>query len=155
MAKPKKKLDSVVKLQLIGGQATPAPPIGPALGSKGVKAMDFCKIFNEKTKDIRGEQVTVVINIYEDKTFDFVLKSPPASTLLLKAVGAQKGSPEPNRKKIGKVTWDTIKEIAEKKFPDLNCFTIEAAMRTVAGTARSCGIEVEGTPPWEQEAVNN
>ncbi len=148
MPPSKKKISAIVKLQLPAGGATPAPPIGPALGSKGVKAMDFCKIFNEKTKDKKGEMVTVVINIYEDKSFDFEIKSPPAATMLLKAVGAKKGSSEPNRTKIGKVSWDTIKEIAEKKLPDLNCFTIEAAMRIVAGTARSCGIEVEGTPPW-------
>ncbi len=148
MPPAKKKLSAIVKLQLPAGGATPAPPIGPALGSKGVKAMDFCKIFNEKTKDKKGEMVTVVINIYEDKSFDFEIKSPPAATMLLKAVGAKKGSPEPNRKKIGKVSWDVIREIAEKKLPDLNCFTVESAMRIVAGTARSCGIEIEGTPPW-------
>ncbi len=147
---PKKKIEALVKLQLPAGQATPAPPVGPALGSKGVKAMDFCKVFNDRTKDQRGEILPVIITIYADKSFDFVLKTPPAAKLLMKAANIKKGSGVPNRNKVGKVSWDQVKEIAERKMPDLNCFTLEAAMRIVEGAAKSCGIEVTGTPPWKQ-----
>lgn len=140
--------DYLIKLQIKGGQANPAPPIGPALGSKGVNIMEFCKRFNAETQSKMGEVVPVVISVYPDKSFDFIIKTPPAAELLKKAAGAKAGSPEPNRKKVGSVNWDQVREIAEIKLPDLNCFTVEAAMRTVAGTARSMGITVNGTPPW-------
>jgi large subunit ribosomal protein L11 len=139
----------LIKLQIKGGQANPAPPIGPALGSKGVNIMEFCKTFNARTQDKMGEVVPVVISVFPDKSFDFIIKTPPAAELLKKAASITSGSPEPNRKKVGTpVTWDQVRTIAEIKLPDLNCFDVEAAMRTVAGTARSMGIIVEGTPPW-------
>jgi len=139
-----KEIAAIVKLQIKGGQANPAPPIGPALGSKGVNIMEFCKQFNARTQDKPGEVLPVVITIYKDKSFDFVIKTPPAAELLKKAAKIEKGSPEPNRKKVGKVTWQQIREIAEKKMPDLNCYTVEAAMRMIAGTARSMGLVIEG-----------
>ena len=144
-----KQIETYVKLQVKGGMANPAPPIGPALGSKGLNIMEFCKAFNARTQDKQGQVLPVVITVYKDKSFDFVIKTPPAASLLLKAANLQGGSPEPNRKKVGKVSWDDVRLIAETKMPDLNCFTIEAAMRTIAGTARSMGITVDGTPPWE------
>lgn len=145
-----KEVDIYIKLQVKGGQANPAPPIGPALGSKGVNIMEFCKRFNAQTQEQIGKVLPVVISVYKDKTFDFVIKTPPAAIQLFEAVKLQpgKGSPEPNRKKVGTVTWDQVRDIAESKMPDLNCFTIESAMKMVAGTARSMGITVEGTPPW-------
>lgn len=145
-----KEVDIYIKLQVKGGQANPAPPIGPALGSKGVNIMEFCKRFNAQTQDQTGKILPVVISVYKDKTFDFVIKTPPAAIQLFEAVKLQpgKGSPEPNRKKVGTVTWEQVRQIAENKMPDLNCFTIESAMKMVAGTARSMGITVEGTPPW-------
>ena len=139
-----KEIVALVKLQIKGGQANPAPPIGPALGSKGVNIMEFCKQFNARTQDKPGEVLPVVITIYKDKSFDFVIKTPPAAELLKKAAKIEKGSPEPNRKKVGKVTWQQIREIAEKKMPDLNCYTVEAAMRMIAGTAKSMGLVIEG-----------
>jgi large subunit ribosomal protein L11 len=139
-----KEIAAIVKLQIKGGQANPAPPIGPALGSKGVNIMEFCKQFNARTQDKPGEVLPVVITIYKDKSFDFVIKTPPAAELLKKAAKIEKGSPEPNRKKVGKVTWQQIREIAEKKMPDLNCYTVEAAMHMIAGTARSMGLVIEG-----------
>lgn len=139
-----KEIAAIVKLQIKGGQANPAPPIGPALGSKGVNIMEFCKQFNARTQDKPGEVLPVVITIYKDKSFDFVIKTPPAAELLKKAAKIEKGSPEPNRKKVGKVTWQQIREIAEKKMPDLNCYTVEAAMRMIAGTAKSMGLVIEG-----------
>jgi len=139
-----KEIVALVKLQIKGGQANPAPPIGPALGSKGVNIMEFCKQFNARTQDKPGEVLPVVITIYKDKSFDFVIKTPPAAELLKKAAKIEKGSPEPNRKKVGKVTWQQIREIAEKKMPDLNCYTVEAAMYMIAGTARSMGLVIEG-----------
>lgn len=145
-----KKVIGYIKLQIRGGQATPAPPIGPALGSKGVNIMEFCKQFNARTQDKMGQVLPVIITVYADKSFDFIIKTPPAAVLLMEAAGIQKGSGEPNRKKVGKVTWDDVRKIAEIKMPDLNCFTLESAMKMVAGTARSCGIEIEGTPPWEE-----
>ena len=144
-----KQIDTYVKLQVKGGSANPAPPIGPALGSKGLNIMEFCKRFNALTQDKQGQVLPVVITVYSDKTFDFIIKTPPAPILLLKAAKIDKGSPEPNRKKVGKVTWEQVKEIAEIKLPDLNCFTLESAMKMVAGTARSMGIVVEGVAPWE------
>ncbi len=139
-----KEVAAIVKLQIKGGQANPAPPIGPALGSKGVNIMEFCKQFNARTQDKQGEILPVVITIYKDKSFDFVIKTPPAAELLKKAAKIEKGSPEPNRKKVGKVTWQQIREIAEKKMPDLNSYTIEAAMNMIAGTARNMGLIIEG-----------
>lgn len=144
-----KSIDTYVKLQVKGGQANPAPPIGPALGSKGLNIMEFCKRFNAQTQDKMGQVLPVLITVYSDKTFDFIIKTPPAPNLLLAAAKIQGGSAEPNRKKVGKVTWEQVRTIAETKMPDLNCFTIEAAMRMVAGTARSMGITVEGKAPWE------
>jgi len=139
-----KEVTAIVKLQIKGGQANPAPPIGPALGSKGVNIMEFCKQFNARTQDRPGEVLPVVITIYKDKSFDFVIKTPPAAELLKKAARIEKGSAEPNRKKVGSVTWAQIREIAEKKMPDLNCYSIEAAMNMIAGTARSLGLTIQG-----------
>jgi len=139
-----KEVTAIVKLQIKGGQANPAPPIGPALGSKGVNIMEFCKQFNARTQDRPGEVLPVVITIYKDKSFDFVIKTPPAAELLKKAARLEKGSPEPNRKKVGSVSWAQIREIAEKKMPDLNCYSIEAAMNMIAGTARSLGLTIQG-----------
>ncbi len=145
-----KEVDIYIKLQVKGGQANPAPPIGPALGSKGVNIMEFCKRFNAQTQEQIGKILPVVLSVYKDKTFDFVIKTPPAAIQLFDAVklAPGKGSAEPNRKKVGSVTWEQVRAIAESKMPDLNCFTIESAMKMVAGTARSMGITVEGTPPW-------
>ena len=145
-----KEVDIYIKLQVKGGQANPAPPIGPALGSKGVNIMEFCKRFNAQTQEQMGKVLPVIISVYKDKTFDFVIKTPPAAIQLFEAskLAPGKGSPEPNRKKVGSVTWDQVREIAENKMPDLNCFTIESAMKMVAGTARSMGLNVTGTPPW-------
>jgi large subunit ribosomal protein L11 len=139
-----KEIAAIVKLQIKGGQANPAPPIGPALGSKGVNIMEFCKQFNARTQDKQGELLPVVITIYKDKSFEFVIKTPPAAELLKKAAKIEKGSSEPNRKKVGKVTWQQIREIAEKKMPDLNCYTLEAAMNMIAGTVKSMGLVIEG-----------
>jgi large subunit ribosomal protein L11 len=144
-----KDIAGYLKLQVKGGQANPAPPIGPALGSKGINIMEFCKQFNARTQDKMGQVVPVLITYYTDKSFEFVLKTPPAAVLLLDAVKAKSGSAEPNRKKIGSITWDQVKTIAETKMPDLNAFTIESAMKMVAGTARSMGITVSGKAPWE------
>lgn len=144
-----KEIFTYVKLQVKGGQANPAPPIGPALGSKGVNIMEFCKQFNARTQDKMGQLCPVLLTVYTDKSFDFVIKTPPAPNLLLEAAKVKGGSAEPNRKKVGSVTWDQVKTIAEIKMPDLNCFEIDSAMRMVAGTARSMGITVSGTPPWE------
>jgi large subunit ribosomal protein L11 len=137
-----------VKLQVKGGQANPAPPIGPALGSKGINIMEFCKAFNARTQDKMGKVLPVVITVYKDKSFDFIIKTPPAPILILEAAKKQKGSAEPNRNKVGSITWDQVKTIAQEKMPDLNCFTIESAMKMVAGTARSMGITVTGQAPW-------
>lgn len=147
-----KQVETFIKLQIKGGQANPAPPVGPALGSKGVNIMMFCKAFNARTKDRMGQVLPVVISVYKDKSFDFIVKTPPAPVLLLEAAGLKSGSAQSNRDKVGKVTWDQVKGIAEIKMPDLNAFKIESAMKMVAGTARSMGLLVEGTPPWEAEA---
>jgi large subunit ribosomal protein L11 len=144
-----KEIETFIKLQVKGAQANPAPPIGPALGSKGVNIMEFCKQFNAATQDKTGKILPVVITVFKDKSFTFVIKTPPASALLLEASKAKQGSAQPNRNKIGAVSWTQVKEIAELKMPDLNCFTVEAAMKMVAGTARSLGITVDGTAPWE------
>ncbi len=145
-----KQIETYVKLQVKGGQASPAPPIGPALGAKGLNIMEFCKRFNALSQDKMGQVLPVVITVYADKSFDFVVKTPPAPVLLLEAAKLKSGSPEPNRNKVGSVDWDAVKQIADIKMPDLNCFTVESAMKMVAGTARSMGLTVSGTPPWEE-----
>ncbi|TLS66920.1 50S ribosomal protein L11 [Mariprofundus erugo] len=140
-----KKLVKIVKLQVPAGSANPAPPVGPALGQAGANIMEFCKAFNARTQDMeKGLTLPVLINVYADRSFDFVIKTPPASVLLLKSAKIAKGSAEPNKKKVGKVTSAQVREIAEIKMPDLNCYDVEAAMRIVEGTARSMGLEVEG-----------
>ena len=136
-----------IKLQSKGGAANPSPPVGPALGSKGVNIMDFCKQFNARTQDKAGKVLPVIITVYGDKSFDFVIKQPPVAVQLKEAAKIQSGSAEPNRKKVAKVSWDQIREIAQDKMTDMNCFTLEAAMRMVAGTARSMGIDVDGEFP--------
>lgn len=147
-----KEIEGYIKLQIRGGQANPAPPVGPALGAKGINIMDFCKQFNGKTQDRSGKILPVVITLYKDKSFDFIVKTPPAAALLMEAANKKKGSSEPNRLKVGQVTWDQVKAIAEEKMVDLNAFDIEPAMRIVAGTARSMGFIVQGVPPWGGEA---
>ncbi|PPK85882.1 LSU ribosomal protein L11P [Neolewinella xylanilytica] len=144
-----KEVETFIKLQVRGGAANPAPPVGPALGAKGVNIMEFCKRFNAATQDNQGKILPVVITVYRDKSFDFVIKTPPAAVQLLEAAKLKGGSKESNRNKVGKVTWDQVRTIAENKMPDLNAFTVESGMKMVAGTARSMGITVEGTPPWE------
>ncbi len=144
-----KVADGFIKLQIKGGQANPAPPVGPALGSKGVNIMEFCKQFNARTQDKQGKVLPVVITVYNDKSFDFVVKTPPAAILLMEAAKVQKGSGESNRNKVGNVTWDQVKAIAQEKMPDLNAFKIESAMKMIAGTARSLGITVSGKAPWD------
>jgi len=144
-----KQVETFIKLQIKGGQANPSPPVGPALGSKGVNIMMFCKAFNARTKEKMGQVLPVVISVYKDKSFDFVVKTPPAPVLLLEAAGLKGGSSQSNRDKVGKVTWEQVRTIAETKMPDLNAFKIESAMKMVAGTARSMGILIDGTPPWE------
>lgn len=136
-------------MQIRGGQANPSPPVGPALGSKGLNIMEFCKQFNARTQDRVGQLLPVVITIYADKSFDFIVKTPPAAVLLMEAAKLKKGSPEPNRAKVGSVSWDQIKKIAETKMPDLNAMKVESAMKMVAGTARSMGLQVIGNAPWE------
>jgi large subunit ribosomal protein L11 len=143
-----KQITGYLKLQVKGNSANPSPPIGPALGSKGLNIMDFCKQFNARTQDKPGQLLPVLITIYNDKSFDFVIKTPPAANLILEAMKKQKGSAEPNRNKIGSITWDQVKTIAELKMPDLNAFKIESAMKMIAGTARSMGVTVSGTAPW-------
>ena len=144
-----KEITGFVKLQCKGGQANPAPPIGPALGSKGINIMEFCKQFNARTQDRMGKVLPVIITVYSDKSFDFVIKTQPAAVQLMEAAKIQKGSKESNRTKSGKVSWSQVETIAKEKMPDLNCFTIESAMKMVAGTARSMGLTVEGKAPWE------
>jgi large subunit ribosomal protein L11 len=143
-----KEIATYVKLQCKGGQANPAPPIGPALGSKGINIMEFCKQFNARTQDKIGKILPVLITLYTDKSFDFIIKTPPAAVQVMEAAKIQAGSKEPNRIKVGKITWEQVKVIAEDKMPDLNCSLLESAMTMVAGTARSMGITVEGTRPF-------
>jgi len=145
-----KEIGALVKLQVKGGAANPAPPIGPALGAKGVNIMEFCKQFNARTQDKAGKVLPVVITVYIDKSFDFIIKTPPVAVQLIDATKVKGGSAEPNRKKVGSVNWNQVKAIAEEKMPDLNCFTIESAMSMVAGTARSMGITVEGEAPFKK-----
>jgi large subunit ribosomal protein L11 len=142
-----KEVAGLIKLQIKGGAANPSPPVGPALGSKGVNIMDFCKQFNARTQDKAGKVIPVVITVYSDKSFDFVTKTPPVAVQLLEVSKAKKGSQEPNRDKVASVTWDQVKSIAEDKMQDLNCFTVDSAMKMVAGTARSMGITVKGESP--------
>lgn len=144
-----KEVGGYVKLQVKGGQANPSPPIGPALGSKGLNIMEFCKQFNGRTQDKMGTVLPVLITYYKDKSFEFVIKTPPAPILLMEAAKLKGGSAQPNRNKVGTVSWDQIRTIAETKMPDLNAFTVESAMRQVAGTARSMGITVTGAVPFE------
>ena len=144
-----KEISGYVKLQCKGGAANPAPPIGPALGSKGVNIMEFCKQFNARTQDKPGKVLPVLITVFSDKSFEFVIKTPPAAVQLMEAAKIKNGSKEPNRNKVGKVTWAQVEEIAKDKMADLNCFTVESAMRMVAGTARSMGLTVEGSAPWQ------
>ena len=144
-----KQVETFIKLQIKGGAANPSPPVGPALGSKGLNIMEFCKQFNARTQDKAGKVLPVLITVYVDKSFDFVVKTPPASVQLLEAAKLKSGSPESNRNKVGSVTWDQVKAIALDKMPDLNCFTVESAMKMVAGTARSIGITVIGNSPFQ------
>ena len=143
-----KEIAGYLKLQVRGGQANPSPPVGPALGSKGLNIMEFCKQFNGRSQDKMGQVLPVLITIFKDKSFEIVIKTPPAPVMLLEASKQKKGSAESNRVKVGSVTWDQVKEIAEVKMPDLNAFTIESAMKMVAGTARSMGLRVSGKAPW-------
>ncbi len=145
-----KEVAGLIKLQIKGGAANPSPPVGPALGSKGVNIMDFCKQFNARTQDKAGKLLPVVITVYSDKSFDFIVKTPPVAVQLLEASKQKSGSAEPNRNKIASVTWEQVKAIAEDKMPDLNCFTVESAMKMVAGTARSMGITIKGDPPFNK-----
>ena len=142
-----KEVAAFIKLQIKGGAANPSPPVGPALGSKGVNIMDFCKQFNARTQDKAGKVLPVIITVYSDKSFDFIVKQPPVAVQLKEAAKVKSGSAQPNRSKVGQVTWDQVAEIAKDKMPDLNCFTLEAAMRMIAGTARSMGINVVGECP--------
>lgn len=144
-----KEIEGYLKLQVKGGQANPSPPVGPALGSKGLNIMDFCKQFNARTQEKQGQLCPVVVTIYKDKSFDFIIKTPPAAVMLLEKAGLKKGSGEPNRIKVGSVTWDQVREVAEFKMSDLNAFKVESAMKMIAGTARSMGLTVSGTAPWE------
>jgi len=143
-----KDIAGYVKLQVKGGQANPSPPVGPALGAKGVNIMEFCKQFNARTQDQQGKVLPVVITVYSDKSFDFVVKTPPVAVQLKDACKLKSGSAESNRKKVGSVSWEQVRTIAEDKMPDLNAFSVESAMRMVAGTARSMGITVSGEAPW-------
>lgn len=143
-----KEVSKVVKLQVRGGAANPSPPVGPALGAAGVNIMEFCKQFNARTQDKQGKVLPVAITVYKDKSFDFVVKTPPAAVQILEAAKVKKGSGEPNRNKVASVTWDDLKVIAEDKMADLNAFTIESAMKMMAGTARSMGITVKGDAPF-------
>lgn len=142
-----KEVAAFIKLQIKGGAANPSPPVGPALGSKGVNIMDFCKQFNARTQDKAGKVLPVIITVYSDKSFEFVVKQPPVAIQLKEAAKVQKGSAQPNRDKVGQVTWDQVREIAQDKMADMNCFTLESAMRMVDGTARSMGINVVGEFP--------
>jgi len=143
-----KEVSGLIKLQIKGGAANPAPPVGPALGSKGVNIMEFCKQFNARTQDKAGKVIPVIITVFKDKSFEFVIKTPPVAIQLLEATKLKSGSPEPNRKKVASITWEQVQVIAEQKMPDLNAFTLDSAMRMVAGTARSMGIRVTGSAPF-------
>ncbi len=142
-----KEVSGIIKLQIKGGAANPSPPVGPALGAKGVNIMEFCKQFNARTQDKAGKVIPVIITVFKDKSFNFIIKTPPVAVQLLEAAKLKSGSAEPNRAKVATVTWDKVRDIAEEKMPDLNCFTVESAMNMVAGTARSMGIRVKGERP--------
>jgi len=144
-----KEVDGFIKVQVRGGQANPSPPVGPALGAKGVNIMDFCKQFNAATQDKQGQLLPCVITVYSDKSFTFQVKTPPAAVQLLEKAKLKKGSSESNRTKVGKVTWDQVREIAENKLPDLNTNKVESAMKQIAGTAQNMGITIDGVAPWE------
>ncbi|PWH10505.1 50S ribosomal protein L11 [Bacteroidetes bacterium SCGC AAA795-G10] len=143
-----KEINKILKLQVRGGAANPSPPVGPALGSAGVNIMEFCKQFNARTQDTPGKILPVAITVFKDNSFEFIIKTPPAAVQLMEAAKAKKGSGEPNREKVATVTWDQVKVIAEDKMPDLNAFTIESAMKMVAGTARSMGFQISGDAPF-------
>jgi len=145
-----KEVVGLIKLQIKGGAANPSPPVGPALGSKGVNIMEFCKQFNARTQEKAGKVIPVVITVYADKSFDFVTKTPPVAVQILEIAKVKGGSAEPNRKKVGSITWDQVQTIASDKMQDMNAFTIESAMSMVAGTARSMGLTVEGTAPFSK-----
>jgi len=142
-----KEVEGLIKLQIRGGAANPSPPVGPALGAKGVNIMEFCKQFNARTQEQAGKLLPVIITVYSDKSFDFIVKTPPVAVQLMEMAKLKSGSPEPNRQKVASVSWEQIQQIAESKMPDLNCFTVESAMKMVAGTARSMGITVKGAFP--------
>lgn len=146
-----KEVSGLIKLQIRGGAANPSPPVGPALGSKGVNIMEFCKQFNARTQDQAGKVIPVIITVYKDKSFDFIIKTPPVAVQIKEVSKLKKGSPEPNRNKVATITWEQVQTIAESKMKDLNAFTIESAMRMVAGTARSMGVRIKGNFP---EIVN-
>jgi len=143
-----KEVTGIIKLQIRGGAANPSPPVGPALGAKGVNIMDFCKQFNARTQDKAGKVVPVVITVFKDKSFEFITKTPPAAVQLLEFAKIKKGSPESNLTKVGSVTWDQVRKVAEDKMEDLNAFTVESAMNMIAGTARSMGITIKGERPY-------
>lgn len=143
-----KEVSGLIKLQIRGGAANPSPPIGPALGAKGVNIMEFCKQFNGRTQDQAGKLLPVIITVYKDKSFDFIVKTPPVAVQILEAAKIKKGSSEPNRQKVATITWDQVKTIAENKMVDLNCFTVESASQMVAGTARSMGVKIKGENPF-------
>jgi large subunit ribosomal protein L11 len=143
-----KEISGYLKLQIRGGAANPSPPVGPALGSKGLNIMEFCKQFNARTQEKQGQLLPVLVTIYSDKSFDFVIKTPPAAVMILEAAKLKSGSAEPNRAKVGVISWAQVQLIAETKMPDLNAFKIESAMKQVAGTARSMGVRITGTAPW-------
>ncbi len=142
-----KEVSGLIKLQIRGGAANPSPPVGPALGAKGVNIMEFCKQFNARTQDQAGKVIPVIITVYKDKSFDFIIKTPPVAVQIMEATKLKKGSPEPNRVKVASITWDQVRTIAEAKMKDLNAFTVESAMKMVAGTARSMGVTVKGEFP--------
>jgi len=146
-----KVVEALIKLQVKGGQANPAPPVGPALGAKGVNIMEFCKRFNAKTQEMQGKITPVIITVYKDKSFDFIIKTAPAAVQIMEAAKLKKGSPESNRNKVGKITWDQVKVIAEDKMSDLNAFKLDSAMKMVAGTARSMGVTISGAAPFAEE----
>ena len=145
-----KEVSGIIKLQIKGGAANPSPPVGPALGAKGVNIMEFCKQFNARTQDKAGKLIPVIITVYRDKSFDFIVKTPPVAVQLMEVSKLQKGSPEPNRNKVASVSWEQVQKIAEDKMPDLNAFTLESAVKMVAGTARSMGITVTGAAPFKR-----
>lgn len=142
-----KEVVGLIKLQIKGGAANPSPPVGPALGAKGVNIMEFCKQFNARTQDKAGKVLPVIITVFKDKSFSFIVKTPPAAVQLLDAAKLKKGSPESNRIKVGTITWDVVKQIAEDKMIDMNCFTVDSAMNMIAGTARSMGVKIKGDKP--------